>query len=65
MQVGDRVRFIRPEPDEEGVIFEVLEDRDDRVLVTAVGMFDDWTIRPTSVYQKADLEIARQEETEA
>lgn len=57
MKQGDKVRFIEPDEYEEDVVFEVLEDRDDRVLVTAAGMFDDWAVRPTSVYVKSDLEI--------
>lgn len=35
-----------------------LENRDDRVLVRAVELFDDWYIKPTSVYLKSDLELA-------
>lgn len=57
MKEGDRVRFIAPTEDEEGVIFQIIEDRDDRVLVSACELFDDWAIRPTSVYQKSDLEL--------
>lgn len=57
MKPGDKVRFIEPTEDEVGVIFEVLEDRDDRVLVRAVKLFDDWVIKPTAAYQKSDLEV--------
>jgi hypothetical protein len=57
MKEGDKVRFIEPEEDEKGVVFEVLEDRDDRVLVRAIELFDDWVIKPTAVYQKSDLEV--------
>jgi hypothetical protein len=58
MKTGDKVRFIEPDEDEVGIIFEVLEDRDDRVLVRALEMFDDWYLKPTSVYLKSDLELA-------
>jgi aminoglycoside/choline kinase family phosphotransferase len=58
MKPGDKVRFIEPEEDEEGVVFEVLEDRDDRVLVRALELFEDWYLKPTSVYLKSDLELA-------
>lgn len=57
MKPGDRVRFIEPSEDEKGVVFEVLEDRDDRVLVRALELFDDWVIKPTAVYKKHDLEV--------
>lgn len=55
MKPGDNVRFIEPNEDEKGVVFEILENRDDRVLVTAIDLFEDWTIKPTAVYQKVDL----------
>jgi hypothetical protein len=54
MKPGDKVRFIEP-GDDEDVIFEVLEDRDERVLVRALELFDDWELKPTSVYLKSDL----------
>lgn len=57
MKPGDKVRFIEPNEDEVGVVFEILEDRDDRVLVRAVELFDDWVIKPTAAYQKIDLEL--------
>jgi hypothetical protein len=55
---GDRVRFIEP-GDDDDVVLEVLEDRDERVLVRALELFDDWQLKPTSVYFKSDLEIAQ------
>jgi len=42
-----------------GVVFEILENRDDRVLVMAAELFDDWAIRPTHVYLKSDLELIK------
>jgi hypothetical protein len=57
MKVGDKVKFIKPEEEEQDLIFEILEDRDNRVLVVALGLFDNWEIKPTSVYLKSDLEI--------
>lgn len=59
MKPGDKVRFIKPDEDEMGVVFEILEDRDDRVLVMAAELFDDWAIRPTHVYLKSDLELIK------
>ncbi|MEJ7848380.1 MAG: hypothetical protein WKF92_09850 [Pyrinomonadaceae bacterium] len=57
MKQGDKVRFVEPDDDERGVIFSVLEDREDRVLVTADKLFEDWKIKPTAVYLKTDLEL--------
>jgi hypothetical protein len=62
MTPGEKVRFKEPTEEEKGVVFEVLEDREDRVLVTAIDLFDDWTIKPTSVYMKTDLELVTDED---
>jgi hypothetical protein len=35
--------------------FEVLEDRDTRVLVRSIVYLLDWSIRPTYVYDKSEL----------
>lgn len=56
MKPGDKVKFKDPTEEEKGVVFEVLEDRDNRVLVTPLKLFDKWKIKPTSVYLKEDLE---------
>lgn len=58
MKKGDKVKFIEPTEEEKDLIFEVIEDRDTRVLVSAIGLFDSWEIKPTSVYLKSDLELA-------
>lgn len=57
MKQGDKVKFKNPEEEEQDIMFEVLEDRDTRVLVIALELFDNWEIKPTSVYLKKDLEI--------
>lgn len=59
MKKGDKVKFKEPtEEEEKDIVFEVLEDRDTRVLVRAMNLFDNWEIKPTSVYLKSDLELA-------
>jgi hypothetical protein len=45
-----------------GLRFIVLEDREDRVFVKEVTMFNDWANSPVSVYQKTDLEVVDAEE---
>lgn len=57
MKKGDKVRFKEPTEEEKGLIFEIIEDRDNRVLVSAIGLFDSWEIKPTSAYLKSDLEL--------
>jgi hypothetical protein len=57
MKARDKVKFVEPMVDEQNLTFEVLEDRGDRVLVTALDLFDDWAIKPTSVYLKDELEL--------
>lgn len=64
MHKGDKVRFIEPEEDEEGIVYEVLEDRDERMLVAAVEWFDDSAFRPTSSYFKDEMEVIPAEELE-
>lgn len=50
------VKFRNPEPNEIGERFEVIEDRDDRVLVRSIT-YHFGIIEPTFVYLKTDLEI--------
>ncbi len=57
MKQGDNVKFKDPTGEEKELVFEVLEDRDSRVLVRALKLFDSWEIKPTSVYLKKDLKI--------
>ena len=57
MKQGDNVKFKDPTEEEKELVFEVLEDRDSRVLVRALKLFDDWEIKPTSVYLKKDLKM--------
>jgi len=57
MTKGDKVKFKEPTEEEKDLIFEVIEDRDIRVLVSAIGLFDSWEIKPTSAYLKSDLEL--------
>jgi hypothetical protein len=53
---GQIVTFREPEPDEVGETFIVLEMRGDRVLVgSRNSAFENWRIKPTSVYLVADL----------
>lgn len=58
MKKGDKVKFKQPTEEEKDIVFEVLEDRDTRVLVRAICLFDNWKIKPTSAYLKSDLESA-------
>lgn len=59
MKPGTTVQFTQPSETEVGFRFEVLEDRDTRVLVRALTTFDGWSIAPTFVYLKSDLTVTR------
>jgi hypothetical protein len=55
MKEKDLVKFKEClEDGDEDAVMVILEDRDDRVLVSDLR-FKDWTIMPTSVYQKDEL----------
>jgi hypothetical protein len=56
MQVGNVVRFREYlEAGDDTLRFTVLELRGDNVLVTAIGVFDKWFIKPTHEYRISDL----------
>lgn len=60
LRVGDIVTFRDPHPDEVGQRFEVLELRDDRILVRTLDPYwRDKLIVPQSVYSVADLKKVR------
>lgn len=61
--VGTVLRFIDPQPEEVGLRFVVLEDREERVLVTTAEDLvagakqeESFTIRPTWAYRTEDME---------
>jgi hypothetical protein len=56
MKKGNLVKFAIPENEQESkLIFLVLEDRENRVLVQEQTLFNNWNLKPTSVYLKTDL----------
>ena len=57
MKLGTRMKFKEViDPGDEGLIFVVLEDRDDRVLVVEESdLMSDLLIKPQHVYSKDEL----------
>ena len=59
MKVGTVVKFVAPvNADEAAERMVVVDDRDSRVLVQHIGGFEDWSIKPQTVYAVAELVIA-------
>lgn len=58
MKKGDKVKFkeIR-EAGDETLVFEVLEDRGDRALVSVLDNPEEYSIEPTFVYFSSELEV--------
>lgn len=56
MKAGDIVRFRDPNTDEIGTLYVVIEMRNPRVLVQALG--SGLTYPPQAVYLVADMEVA-------
>jgi hypothetical protein len=57
LQRGTVVQFRNPTEEEKNLFFQVIEDREEVVLVNPLMIsFQDWEVRPSFVYLKTDLE---------